>query len=87
MASAVRCRLTYTFAIWSDALKGAYNLRQDQLQLIASAANVGGYAAIFSGLAYDALERHKKFGPRLTLLVGCAANAAGYLGLWAAVSG
>ena len=44
-------------------------------------------SAIFSGLSYDALERHKKFGPRIVLAVGLALNAAGYLGLWAAVSG
>jgi hypothetical protein len=44
-------------------------------------------SSIFSGFVYDALERHKKVGPRLVLLVGCVANAAGYVGLWAAVQG
>lgn len=36
---ALTCGLTYTFSIWSGALKAAYGLRQDQLELIASAAN------------------------------------------------
>lgn len=44
-------------------------------------------SGIFSGLAYDALERHKRFGPRVVLALGCLLNAAGYLGLWAALQG
>lgn len=40
-----------------------------------------------SGLFYDAMERHHKMGPRLTLLFGMLANTLGYLGLWAAVTG
>lgn len=59
---ALTCGLTYTFSIWSGCLKAAYGLRQDQLEVIASAANAGGYFGVFSGLTYDALENHKKFG-------------------------
>ncbi len=44
-------------------------------------------SGIFSGLVYDSLEKHKKFGPRVVLALGLAANAGGYLGLWAAVTG
>lgn len=40
---ALCCGLTYAFPIWSGALKSAYNLRQDQLELIASFSNAGGY--------------------------------------------
>ncbi len=79
--------LTYVFAIWSGALKATYNLRQDQLELIASFSNAGGYFGIFSGLTFDALLPHKKFGPRFVLALGLLANAGGYLGLWAAASG
>ncbi|KAL4452086.1 hypothetical protein ABPG75_007748 [Micractinium tetrahymenae] len=79
--------LTYCFAIWSGELKSTFGLSQPQLELIASAANIGGYSGIFSGLAYDALERHKRFGPRIVLALGCLLNAAGYLGLWAALQG
>ena len=43
IAVALCCGLTYTFAIWCDALKRTYSLSQAQLELIASAANVGGY--------------------------------------------
>lgn len=43
LAVSLCCGLTYTFAIWSGVLKNTYNLRQDQLELIASAANAGGY--------------------------------------------
>jgi hypothetical protein len=81
------CGLSYTFAIWSSALKNKFDLDQEHLKLTASAMNIGGYSSIFSGLFYDALERHKKFGPRATLLIGCALNALGYVGLWAAVKG
>lgn len=80
-------RLTYTFAIWSGAIKNKYGLDQERLQFIASAANVGGYSSIFSGLMYDALEKHKRVGPRVVVMIGCAANALGYIGLWAAVKG
>lgn len=59
---ALTCGLTYTFSIWSGCLKEAYSLRQDQLEIVASAANFGGYFAVLSGIAYDALENHKKFG-------------------------
>ncbi|KAL4437504.1 hypothetical protein ABPG77_003485 [Micractinium sp. CCAP 211/92] len=79
--------LTYCFAIWSGELRSTFGLSQPQLELIASAANIGGYSGIFSGLAYDALERHKRFGPRVVLALGCLLNAAGYLGLWAALQG
>ena len=44
-------------------------------------------SAIVSGLVYDALQGHKKFGPRIVLVVGLALNAAGYLGLWGAITG
>lgn len=125
IAVALCCGLTYAFSIWSGALKNAYNLNQSQLELVAAAANVGGYrwavqegtlcpatatllatgtpspvlccplpshhpptsSGIFSGLVYDALEKHKKFGPRAVLALGLLANAGGYLGLWAAVTG
>lgn len=44
-------------------------------------------SGIFSGLTYDSLEKHKKFGPRVTLFIGLLCNCSGYLGLWAAVTG
>lgn len=39
------------------------------------------------GIFYDRMERHHRMGPRLTLLFGILANAVGYLGLWAALTG
>lgn len=68
-------------------LKDAYGLRQDQLELIAAAANAGGYFSIAAGFLYDALLPFKKVGPRLTLGIGLVVNAAGYVGLWAALTG
>lgn len=56
------------------------------LQAIGSACNLGGFFAILAGLFYDRLEAYGRLGPRLTLLVGAAFNAAGYLGLWAAAT-
>lgn len=35
--------LTYCFAIWSGELRSTFGLSQPQLELIASAANIGGY--------------------------------------------
>lgn len=81
------CGLTYCFAIWGGELRHMYGLRQSQLELIASAANIGGYSGIFAGLLYDSLERHKRFGPRIVLALGLGLNACGYLGLWAALKG
>ncbi len=43
IAVALCCGLTYAFSIWSGALKTAYDLNQAQLDLVAAAANVGGY--------------------------------------------
>ena len=45
------------------------------------------FSGIFAGVLYDALERHKRFGPRIVLLIGCVLNASGYFGLWAALQG
>lgn len=56
------------------------------LQAIGSACNLGGFFAIPAGLFYDRLEAYGRLGPRLTLVVGAAFNAAGYLGLWAAAT-
>jgi hypothetical protein len=87
IAVALCAGVTYSFPIWSSVLKDTYALSQEQLQLIASTANVGGYSSIISGLVYDLLAKHKKVGPRVVLLIGSIANAAGYLGLWAAIQG
>ncbi|PSC71180.1 MFS general substrate transporter isoform B [Micractinium conductrix] len=84
---ALCCGLTYTVAIWSAELKSRFGLSQSELQLVASCANIGGYSGIFAGVLYDALERHKRFGPRIVLLIGCVLNASGYFGLWAALQG
>ena len=43
-------------------------------------------AGIIPGIAYDAIQRHNRFGPRLVLLVGGLIHFLGYLGLWAAAS-
>ena len=43
IAVALCCGLTYAFSIWSGALKNAYYLNQAELELVAAAANVGGY--------------------------------------------
>jgi len=40
---ALSCGLAYAFGIVSGGLKNAYNLNQAQLDLVAAAANVGGY--------------------------------------------
>ncbi|KFM24561.1 putative MFS-type transporter YhjX [Auxenochlorella protothecoides] len=79
--------IVYCFSIWSADLKAAYHLDQGQLQLVGAAANIGGLAAIFAGLLYDALQDWHQLGPRLVLLLGMVTNLGGYLGLWAVVTG
>ena len=41
--AALSCGLTYCFPLWSGVLKETYQLTQAQLELVGSAANVGGY--------------------------------------------
>ena len=72
--------------MWAEVFKEQYGLDQTHLATIGSACNLGGFCAIFAGLAYDRLERHRRKGPRATLLVGALTNAVGYLGLWAAAT-
>ncbi|KAL4421540.1 hypothetical protein ABPG75_010831 [Micractinium tetrahymenae] len=77
----------YTFPLFASLLKSTFDLTQGQLEFVASGANVLGSCAILSGLTYDALERHKRLGPRLVLLAGIGFNLSGCLGLWIAVTG
>ncbi|CAK0754435.1 hypothetical protein CVIRNUC_002297 [Coccomyxa viridis] len=79
--------LSYSFGIWSDAIKKQYNLSQLQVAGIGTAGNVGGYMAIFAGLLYDWLRGMNRVGPVLTLLVGVALHFLGYFGLWWAARG
>lgn len=78
--------LSYLFSIWSPALQDAYNLSQDDLQIIAAVGNVGGYSSFISGLVYDCLEHRHHVGPRLSLLLGCLTTFLGFFGLWAALT-
>lgn len=51
--------LTYCFAIWSGELRSTFGLSQQQLELIASAANIGGYRrAAATWLQRSACEGH-----------------------------
>lgn len=76
--------VVYCFSIWGADLKEEYGLTQTQLNLVGSAANVGGFTSILAGLVYDALQDYHALGPRLTLLLGGAVNAAGYMALYGA---
>lgn len=79
--------LTYCFPLWSESLKKTFGYSQTQLEIIGSAANIGGYGGILAGVMYDSLARHHRIGPRAVLLMGALVNSCGYLALWAAMQG
>ncbi|CAL5227480.1 g10457 [Coccomyxa viridis] len=79
--------LSYSFGIWSDAIKKQYNLSQLQVAGIGTAGNIGGYMAIFAGLLYDWLRGMNRVGPVVTLLVAVLLHFGGYFALWWAARG
>ncbi|CAL5228367.1 g11486 [Coccomyxa viridis] len=79
--------LGYCFSLYSSQIKEHFGYSQEEIQGIGSAANLGGYLSIVSGLLYDATSDHHRWGPRATLLVGAVLNTVGYLALWASAAG
>ena len=78
--------LTYLFGLWSETLKEAYGLSQEQVEAIGSAGNLGGCGGILSGLFLDRLRAWPGLGPRATIAIGLAVHGLGYTLLWAAVT-
>lgn len=79
--------LGYSFSLYSDDLKRHFDYSQEQVQGIGSAINLGGYLSIISGLVYDCTAHHHGWGPRFTISLAAVLNLAGYMTLWAAITG
>lgn len=79
--------LGYSFSLYSDDLKRHFEYSQEQVQGIGSATNLGGYLSIISGLVYDYTAHHHRWGPRFTLSLAALLNFAGYMAMWAAITG
>ena len=45
--------LQYSFSVYGSGLQTALGYSQRQISGIGTAANMGGYAAVFAGLFYD----------------------------------
>mmetsp|Transcript_44496 Transcript_44496/g.141678 ORF Transcript_44496/g.141678 Transcript_44496/m.141678 type:complete len:168 (-) Transcript_44496:37-540(-) len=78
--------LTYVFSVYSPELKKALHLKQPQIEMIGSSANMGGYFGIISGLTYDYFDSYFRAGPRGVLMVGLVVNVVGYTVLFLAAS-
>ena len=71
--------LTYLFPLYAPALRAEFGWDQKAIAGIGTAANLGGYASLPSGLMFDALSgRHPRAGPRATIVVGCILMASGW---------
>ena len=71
--------LTYSFAVYSDALRVVYP-RQRDVDLLGSFKDFGAYFGVAGGVLYDA------YGPSVTLVVGALLHALGYVGVYATVT-
>ncbi|KAJ1623482.1 hypothetical protein T492DRAFT_883499 [Pavlovales sp. CCMP2436] len=72
--------LFYAFSLYSETLKVTYGLTQGAVQLIGTAANIGGTVGVHVGIFYD------RFGPRATVLTALALGSVGWGGLWLALA-
>lgn len=82
--------LSYTFPLWCQHLKvGRFGYDQTHIELIASIADITRVSSsIAVGVVFNThLDAHPLTAPRLLLLAGAAATAAGYGALWAALRG
>jgi hypothetical protein len=71
--------LTYSFAVYSDALRVVFP-RQRDIDLLGSFKDFGAYFGVAGGVLYDA------YGPSVTLVVGALLHALGYVGVYATVT-
>ena len=71
--------LTYSFAVYSDALRVVFP-RQLDIDLLGSFKDFGAYFGVAGGVLYDA------YGPSVTLVVGALLHALGYVGVYATVT-
>uniref|UniRef100_A0A803P4R8 Nodulin-like domain-containing protein n=1 Tax=Cannabis sativa TaxID=3483 RepID=A0A803P4R8_CANSA len=87
---------SYTFGIYSSALKSSQGYNQSTLDTVSVFKDIGANAGILSGLLYDAVTTQRwrsSFlgrwfsGPWVVLATGAAQFFVGYFFMWAAVAG
>ena len=86
---------SYTFSIYSSALKSSQGYDQSTLDTVSVFKDIGSNAGILSGLLYDAAtaKRHRSFvldkfsGPWVVHAAGAVQFFVGYFFIWAAVAG
>lgn len=67
----------YAFGLYSDKLKSNLSYSQNDIDLVSSIGNLGGYSAFSGGLLFDA------YGPLVAGSVGVALMLIGYWCTWA----
>ena len=53
-----------------------------QIQNVANPFILSLILGLVPGFVFDRLQRHNRFGPRITLLLGATIHFVGYFGLW-----
>ena len=76
---------SYTFGIYSAALKSTQGYDQSTLDTVSVFKDIGANAGVLSGLLYAAVAGEGRTWP--VMVAGAAQGFAGYLFLWAAVAG
>ncbi|XP_050375795.1 protein NUCLEAR FUSION DEFECTIVE 4-like [Argentina anserina] len=78
---------SYTFSIYSSALKSSQGYDQSTLDTVSVFKDIGANAGIFSGLLYSAVALNRFGGPWVVHVAGAIQCFAGYFFLYAAVAG
>ncbi|KAF5758509.1 putative major facilitator superfamily domain, MFS transporter superfamily [Helianthus annuus] len=80
---------TYTFGIYSSALKSSQGYDQSTLDTVSVFKDIGANIGILSGLLYSVVTSSSRFGSGLWLvyLVGAVQLFAGYFLMWLSVTG
>lgn len=78
---------SYTFSIYSSALKSSQGYDQSTLDTVSVFKDIGANAGVLSGLLYSAVALNRVGGPWLVHVAGAIQCFAGYFFLYAAVAG
>lgn len=85
------CGASYTFSIYSSALKSTQSYDQSTLDTVSVFKDIGANAGIISGFLYSAVTplnpRRAFAGPWMVHAAGAIQWFLGYIFIWAAVSG
>lgn len=85
------CGASYTFSIYSSALKSTQGYDQSTLDTVSVFKDIGANAGVISGFLYSAVtpaaRRRSSLGPWVVHAAGAIQCFLGYIFIWAAVSG